>query len=422
MYASFYLLRYNIYIAAPAIREQYGFTAQDLGIIFFAASWAYAFGQFINGLFTDKIGGRKAMLTGAVGTIIFNVLFGFGPDTFAFTWFLICWILSRYMQAFGAPGMIKINTAWFCTQERGKFAGIFGFMIVIGRTAIISGGPLLLLLFDPTQWEVLFYIPSVVAAVVAVIFFFAVKNTPEECGFPTIVKEDDKPELGGAEAGEETLGVLFKRIVRNRIVWIIAGAYFCTGVCRYGIDEWFPLYFKDVHGLAVNTGEFAMVGAIMSIAIVFGSFISGVISDVLLGGRRPPIAAFLYLSQVVFLLLGYFYEGGTLFSAVILIILVLLINGTHSLLGSAAAMDIGGKKGAGFASGVIDSFQYFGAGLAGLGIGWLVTNWGWGYWLISLSGFGVLGGTLMILIWNEGNPKKMKKVDEPATDATAEAS
>ena len=40
--------------------------------------------------------------------------------------------------------MIKINAAWFRPTERGRFAGIFGFMINLGRFGIFKLGPALL--------------------------------------------------------------------------------------------------------------------------------------------------------------------------------------------------------------------------------------------------------------------------------------
>jgi len=39
---------------------------------------------------------------------------------------------------FGAPGMIKVNTAWFAHRERGRFAGIFGFTDVEFVSATIA--------------------------------------------------------------------------------------------------------------------------------------------------------------------------------------------------------------------------------------------------------------------------------------------
>jgi len=61
-------------------------------------------------------------------------------------------------------------------------------------------------------------------------------------------------------------------------------------------------------------------------------------------------------------------------------------------------MDIGGRKMAGFAAGVIDSWQYIGAGLAGIGLGKLIDHFGWDAWLYGMAGFGVLGGCLMLIM------------------------
>ena len=75
------------------------------------------------------------------------------------------------------------------------------------------------------------------------------------------------------------------------------------------------------------------------------------------------------------------------------------------LLGPAAAMDIGGRKMAGFASGVIDSFQYFGASIALKALGWLL-DLSWHYYFYYMAPFGLLGGFLM---WTIAGRKSLKK-------------
>ena len=62
--------------------------------------------------------------------------------------------------------------------------------------------------------------------------------------------------------------------------------------------------------------------------------------------------------------------------AVLLVGISMMCNSTHSILGTAAAMDLGGRKMAGFSSGVIDSFQYYGALLAGYVLGWVLEEFG----------------------------------------------
>jgi OPA family glycerol-3-phosphate transporter-like MFS transporter len=96
-------------------------------------------------------------------------------------------------------------------------------------------------------------------------------------------------------------------------------------------------------------------------------------------------------------------------AAVLFLVLIsLTANSTHSILGTAAAMDIGGRKMAGFASGVIDSFQYFGGSLAGLVLGHLLDK-SWGYYFYFMAPFGLVGGLLMFFIWGRITPKAHKE-------------
>jgi sugar phosphate permease len=82
--------------------------------------------------------------------------------------------------------------------------------------------------------------------------------------------------------------------------------------------------------------------------------------------------------------------------------IALTANSTHSIVGAAAPMDIGGKKMAGFAAGVIDSFQYYGGAISLFLTGRVIDatreEHGWLFWYVIMAGFGVLGGISMLLV------------------------
>jgi MFS transporter, OPA family, glycerol-3-phosphate transporter len=59
MYTSFYMCRYNLSIANKAISDEFGFTKENMGDILAAQFYAYAIGQVVNGLLTDRLGGKK---------------------------------------------------------------------------------------------------------------------------------------------------------------------------------------------------------------------------------------------------------------------------------------------------------------------------------------------------------------------------
>lgn len=399
LYTSFYMCRYNLPIANAAISEEFGFSKGQMGAIISTAFFAYACGQIINGLLTDYIGGKRAMLTGAAGTIVMNLLFGVASFAGVLGLFIAIRGIDGYLQAFGAPGMVKINAAWFRPNERGRFAGIFGFMINAGRFAIGWLGPALLggfLLFGmwhipPQHWRWVFWAPAIITVITATTMAVFTKDTPQQAGFPA-VNADDKV---GDQGRTNVLEVL-KTIATNPVVWIIACAYACTGAVRQGVDQWFPRFMQDVHHLDLQSKQFQTLVYLIPLVATLGSLASGYISDTLFRGRRAPVAAGLYfLETLVILSAAQFHSANA--AIFFLVLISLTANSTHSILGTAAAMDIGGARMAGFASGVIDSFQYFGGSLAGFVLGKLLDQ-SWNWYFYFMAPFGVIGGCLMLSI------------------------
>src|SRR5689334_7657153 len=208
LYTSYYMCRYNFSIANKSISDQFGFTKTQMGGIITTNLFAYACGQIINGLLTDRIGGKRAMLIGAAGTIVMNILFGAASFAGMLGLFIAIRGVDGYLQAFGAPGMVKINAAWFNHRERGRFSGIFGFMINLGRLGIFKLGPALLAGFTivglinvpPLHWRWLFWAPSAICAVAAVAMALTVKETPEEAGFNNVIPDETAESQGGVRA------------------------------------------------------------------------------------------------------------------------------------------------------------------------------------------------------------------------------
>lgn len=410
MYTSFYMCRYNISIANKSISDEFGLTKENMGDILAAFFYAYAFGQVLNGLLTDRLGGKKALLIGAAGTIVANIAFGAASFMGMLWLFTLLWGFNGYSQAFGAPGFIKLNASWFSQTERGTFAGVFGFMINLGRVAINQLGPALLAGFvflgmwqiPPQHWRMLFYVPAGIAAVVAVALVIFAKDTPEEAGFHHVYKGEADHDDKSVQAD---MKVVFLQIVTNKYVWIMAAAYSCTGAVRQTIDQWFPRYMQDAHKIDLNSGLFLMVGFLIPFVASAGSFISGWISDHLFAGRRAPVAAGIYCIEVVVILIASQLRGAVPI-AIAFVTVAFTVNSTHSLLGPAAAMDIGGRKAAAFASGCINSFQYIGAGVAMQILGRLLERTGYTYFFYFMIPWAIAGAVLMFSMAGQRNLRK----------------
>jgi len=412
LYTSFYTCRYNLAIANKSISDEFGFSKADIGKIITTALFAYACGQIINGLLTDRLGGKRAMLIGAAGTVIMNTVFGFASFWGLLPLFMVIRGIDGYLQSFGAPGMVKINAAWFAHTERGRFAGIFGFMINAGRFLINTFGPALLAGFvflglwyiPPLHWRWLFWIPAMIATCAGVAMALITKPTPKETGFDHPGVEEP---LGENETRANVRDV-FWTIASNPVVWIIALAYACTGSVRQGIDQWYIRLMQEVHHFDLGDVRFKYLGIAIPLVASIGSLISGYISDTVFKGRRAPVAAGLYfLETAIILAAAQFHTANA--TIVFLVLISLTCNATHSILGTAAAMDVGGARMAGFASGLIDSFQYFGGSLAGLLLGHLL-DLSWDWYFYFMAPFGLIGGSLMLSILGRVTLAKPKKL------------
>ena len=437
MYAAYYMCRYNFRFATPGMQAEFGFTTTQISDMLGIWSLTYGTGQLVNGLLTDRIGGRRSMQIGAFGTIVVNLLMGLLPllvvggalataakfvfrvDSIdpAFIAIAVVWLVNGWFQSFGAPGMIKINAAWFQRKERGTFAGIFGFMIQLGQVAgsklsgiILNGISIGILVVSPGQWRWLFIIPPVVTFAVAIFMSCTAKQSPDDAGYPGVIVDEIDNSAGVTVSLKES----FRTIFTHPFVWFYACAYACTGAVRTSSDQLAILYFKEQLGMDMKTNippTVALTLAIMPMAAVAGSLASGWISDRFFKGHRSPVAMTLYFLEAaviglaaVLLLKGWVgpNPAGILTGCGILIVISLTANSTHSIVGAAAPMDIGGKKMAGFAAGVIDSFQYYGGALSLFMTGRVLDatkqQHGWLYWYVIMAGFGVLGGITMYLV------------------------
>ncbi len=413
MYASYYMCRYNFRFATPGMIAEFGFSKTQIADMLSAWSIAYGTGQLVNGLLTDRIGGKTAMLIGAAGTVAVNLFFGFGSYVGTFSTFALIWLMNGWFQSFGAPGMVKINTAWFSRTERGTFAGIFGFMIQMGQVAINNLAPVILAGFTvgvfvvaQGEWRWLFRIPPLFAAAMAVLLALIPKESPEEAGYPGGVHDGDGRTDPGTRA---TLKESFVTIFTHPLVWYYALAYACTGAVRNSSDQLAVLYFvEQLHlDLAKKPPAVFYTMNLMPLVAVLGSFTAGWVSDRFFRGHRSPVAMTLYyfeslviLGAAIVIYSGFVgpTPGGIFLGCLFLVLISLTANSTHAIVGAAAPMDIGGRKMAGFATGVIDSFQYYGTAIALPITGRLIDKYGWGVWYPTMAGFGFIGGCAVVMV------------------------
>src|ERR1051325_11595944 len=71
-YAAMYMARYNFSFANKSLSDQFGWSKAQIGGIISTATLVYGFSALFNGPLADRFGGRRAMLIGASGALVFN--------------------------------------------------------------------------------------------------------------------------------------------------------------------------------------------------------------------------------------------------------------------------------------------------------------------------------------------------------------
>jgi OPA family glycerol-3-phosphate transporter-like MFS transporter len=398
-YAAMYMGRYNLSFANKSLTDAYGWDKTQIGAIITAALSIYGFSAIFNGPIADRIGGRKAMLIGASGTVVFNFLFGLGAylgflgtGELLLAYFATIWSMNSYFQSFSALALIKVNSGWFHVRERGVFSAIFGSMIQSGRALIFFLGAVLVAAL-PWQW--VFFVPSIIVAVMSFLTWKFVHNGPEEVGFKPL----DTQDASSGDSGPVNFSYVFKKVFTNPVTITIAVAEFCTGFVRHGFEQWFPRYMQEAQGLPLESPVFQKGAAAVVLAGIAGAFFAGTISDLLFKSRRTPVAFLGYVIQV--LCLAVIWKSPSMEAVIVAFVInSFSISVVHSMLSGTASMDFGGKKAAATAAGMFDGMQYVGGSFVGLGMGWLLQNFGWGAWGPSMIGFSMIGGLLMLTLWN----------------------
>ncbi len=405
-YAFFYMGRYNLTVAKSAIPSM---TKADFGIIFGVGAWVYAISFLLNGPLTDRIGGKKGMLIGALGSCLANVAMGVIVNLnlahHLMLWsFTIVYGLNMYFQSYGAVAIVKVNAAWFHVRERGVFSGIFGTLISLGLYFAFDWGGMIVEAFPDTPWYV-FYIPAFILFIFFVIDILLIKDTPEQAGFPKILVGDHSD----ADLNTKPLPLkeILLKVLTNKIILTIAFIEFCSGVLRNGIMHWYRIYANEIKTVE-NQSNFFLDnwGLLLCIAGITGGVLAGTVSDKLFQSRRAPSAGFLYAGMIFALMVMIFTLRQPVILGTIAVFISFCVIGVHGLLSGTATMDFGGKKAAATAVGLIDGFVYLGTGVQSLALGYLVSK-SWSYWPIFLAPFALFGFILTLRIWN-ASPIKTK--------------
>ncbi|MBC7693557.1 MAG: MFS transporter [Methylotenera sp.] len=399
-YAFLYMGRYNLTVSKNALGD--AMSNSDFGTIFFWGTIVYGFAFVINGPLTDRIGGRAAMLLGATGAAISNILMGFalviGMKQHIVLTFSILYGANMYFQSFGAVSIVKVNAGWFHLRERGTFGGIFGILISLGLYFAYDWSEIIVK-NAPIYW--VFFIPAIILMVFVALDFLFVRDNPSDAGFADFDLADASSGDTGPQLSAWTVG---KAMLTNPIIMTIAAIEFCSGFLRNSVMQWYIIFAKQTN--IMNTFVPKNWGLLLCCAGIMGGVFAGTLSDKVFQSRRGPMAAVLY----GFMLIGAGVMGflfGSPFLGYLVVFMSLCFIGVHGMLSGTASMDFGGKKNVGVAVGLIDGMVYLGTAFQSILFGSILPTGAaakdpanWKNWPMVMIPVALIGLLLGMRLWN----------------------
>ena len=378
-YAAYYLVRNNLALAIPDIlREHPEYSKAELGTALTGLSIAYGFSKFLMGSVSDRSNAKYFLPLGLL--LSCTIMFASGTVKAIYASLAVLILLQTlngWVQGMGWPPCGKTMVHWFSTRERGLVVSVWNVSHNIGGALVANFALLGVVLFG--DWGAKFYFNALIAALLAVVVFLLMRDTPQSCGLPPVeeYKNDYRPDYSADHERTFTFKeIFFEHVLNNRYLWAIAVANAFVYFVRYGVVNWIPTYLETAKGFSFRQSSLAW--SLYEYAAIPGTIACGWISDRYFRARRAP-ATMLFMGLTLVAVIVYWLNirGPIWIDYAALIAIGFLIYGPIMLIG-LHALDLVPKKAAGTAAGFTGFFGYvFGSAIAGTGVGWIADTWGW---------------------------------------------
>jgi OPA family glycerol-3-phosphate transporter-like MFS transporter len=392
-YATFYLVRNNLPVVSREMGQALHYTKGQIGDILALSVITYGLGRFIMGSLSDRSNPRYFMPLGLLLTAFCNFAFATASS---YHIHLALWTLNGLAQSMGWAPCGRSLSHWYSIRERGTVFAFWNLAQNVGGglVGIIAAYCTLLL-----GWRSAFYVPGILAVLCALYLVLRLRDTPQSVGLPSIEEyHNDYPESGAGD-GEKELGTreLFVHyILKNRYLWLFAGANFFAYVARYAMLDWGPTYLKEVKHASL--GEGGIGTAILESSAMLSTVLVGWLSDKL-GGRRGMICL-LCMIPVFLAFIGILYspDNKLWLDMALFGIIGFFVYPAVMLLG-ICSLDATSKKAVGTANGFISVFGSLGRMAEGKGIGTLAEKYNWDVALYAIAISTFLGIVLLAFTW-----------------------
>lgn len=362
-YAGYYFCRKPFYVVKADMASVLGFSTLQLAHLGTAYLTAYMVGQFSSAYFGRKLGPKLLLVAGMAISIASNFVFGATNSYWTVMLFLA---VNGLAQGTGWPGCIGSLAYWFRRDQRGSVLGVWATCYQMG--SLISTWFAAYLL-GKAGWRWSYFGSALVLLAIWAVVVFLHPNRPEKVGLEPLDDPDEAEEPKSERPEGKDAGLGWSRDVVINIV-VMGVIYFAIKFLRYALWSWAPFFLRQNFGLAGDqAGYLSTVFELCGFASVV---VSGWASDKFFGGRRAFLAfAMLAMMTLSFALMATLGATSVFFFTLSMGLAGSMLFGPDSLLSGVGAIDVGSKRGALAAAGIINGMGSIGPIFQEEIIGWM---------------------------------------------------
>ena len=360
-YVGYYFARKAFFVVKSDLANTLDLNAIDLAHLGTAYLVSYMIGQYSSAYFGRKLGPKNLLIVGMAISLVCNIVFGASNSYWTILLFLS---LNGLAQGTGWPGCIGSLAYWFKRKQRGSILGIWSTCYQVGSVVATSFAAYML---GNYGWRWSFFGASLILLVIWAAVLYLHPNRPEDVGLKPLVDEDDKQDEPEEKENEKGLG-WNKEVVFTIVTMGII--YFGIKFLRYALWSWVPFLLNNNFDLAGDDAGY--LSTVFDLFGFAGVIFAGFASDKLFKGRRSFLSFLMLFMMALSFVLMYTLGSASLFYFTISLGLAgFMLYGPDSLISGVGAIDVGTKRGALVAAGIINGTGSIGPIFQEEIIGWM---------------------------------------------------
>jgi sugar phosphate permease len=266
-----YFDRINLSVAAPQLQQEFGLSAEDVGLMFSVFFWSYALLQIPVGVILDRFG---VMPIGRIGAALWSVATALTALAGGFAGIVAARILLGVAEASAFPGNAKATGYWFPRSERGLATAIFD---SAAKFSNVIGAPLVALAVINFGWRGAFWSMAVLNLAYFAAYCLWYRDPGADKGLHPAELDYIRAGGGAVEGAAATgAGAMLGYLFTTRKVWGLTIGFAAYGYSFALFLTWLPGYLvRELHmSILSSAGYTAIPWTVATIAdLIIGGWL-----------------------------------------------------------------------------------------------------------------------------------------------------